>query len=127
MTFLLIQTGRRSLAPKSPTPRSRVLHDVLGLEPRPMRFVNSLGLGEQPSIEHVRRRLARSLGVRFKLDAEAAWREGTRRGGVLVVKPAPQPPDDRHARAADSGEQCEYLQQADRHTVAVGKSGDARV
>jgi L-alanine-DL-glutamate epimerase-like enolase superfamily enzyme len=51
----------------------RVLHDVLGLEPRPVRFVNSLGLGEQPSIEHVRRRLARSPGVRFKLDAEATW------------------------------------------------------
>src|SRR5437868_169427 len=28
----------------------RALHDVLGLEPRPVRFVNSLGLGEQPSI-----------------------------------------------------------------------------
>jgi hypothetical protein len=38
-----------------------------------VRFVNSLGLGEQPSIEHVRRRLARSPGVRFKLDAEATW------------------------------------------------------
>jgi L-alanine-DL-glutamate epimerase-like enolase superfamily enzyme len=51
----------------------RPLHDVLGLEPRPVRFVNSLGLGEQPSIEHVRRRLARAPGVRFKLDAEATW------------------------------------------------------
>ncbi|MBB4662145.1 hypothetical protein [Conexibacter arvalis] len=51
----------------------RSLHDALGLEPRPVRFVNSLGLGEQPSIEHVRRRLARSPGVRFKLDAEATW------------------------------------------------------
>jgi hypothetical protein len=51
----------------------RALHDVLGLEPQPVRFVNSLGLGEQPSIEHVRRRLARSPGVRFKLDAEATW------------------------------------------------------
>jgi hypothetical protein len=49
------------------------LHEVLGLEPRPVRFVNSLGLGEQPSIEPVRRRLARSPGVRFKLDAEATW------------------------------------------------------
>ncbi len=39
----------------------------------PVRFVNSLGLGERPSIEHVRRRLARSPGVRFKLDAEATW------------------------------------------------------
>ncbi|HEY3726478.1 MAG TPA: hypothetical protein VGL51_04855 [Solirubrobacteraceae bacterium] len=51
----------------------RALHDVLGLEPRPVRFVNSLGLGEQPSIEPVRRRLDRSPGVRFKLDAEATW------------------------------------------------------
>jgi hypothetical protein len=51
----------------------RALHEVLGLEPRPVRFVNSLGLGEQPSIEPVRRRLARSPDVRFKLDAEATW------------------------------------------------------
>ncbi len=51
----------------------RPLHEVLGLEPRPLRFVNSLGLGETPSIEPVRRRLARSPGVRFKLDAEATW------------------------------------------------------
>ena len=51
----------------------RSLHDVLGLEPQPVRFVNSLGLGELPSIEPVRRRLARSPGVRFKLDAEVSW------------------------------------------------------
>jgi L-alanine-DL-glutamate epimerase-like enolase superfamily enzyme len=49
------------------------LQDVLGLEPQPVRFVNSLGLGKEPSIEPVRRRLARSPGVRFKLDAEASW------------------------------------------------------
>jgi hypothetical protein len=51
----------------------RSLHGVLELEPRPVRFVNSLGLGEEPSIEPLRRRLARSPGVRFKLDAEATW------------------------------------------------------
>jgi len=51
----------------------RSLHDVLGVEPQPVRFVNSLGLGKTPSIEPVRRRLARSPGVRFKLDAEATW------------------------------------------------------
>jgi hypothetical protein len=51
----------------------RSLHDVLGLTPRPVRFVNSLGLGETPSIEPLRRRLARSPGVHFKLDAEATW------------------------------------------------------
>jgi L-alanine-DL-glutamate epimerase-like enolase superfamily enzyme len=52
------------------------LHDVLGLEPQPVRFVNSLGLGKEPSIDPVRRRLARSPGVRFKLDAEANWPPG---------------------------------------------------
>jgi hypothetical protein len=51
----------------------RSLHDVLGLEPQPVRFVNSLGLGREPSIEPVRRRLARAPGVRFKVDAEATW------------------------------------------------------
>jgi hypothetical protein len=51
----------------------RSLHDALGLEPQPVRFVNSLGLGEEPSIEPVRRRLARSPGVRFKLDAAVSW------------------------------------------------------
>jgi hypothetical protein len=51
----------------------RPLHDVLGLEPRPVRFVNSLGLGKKPSIEPLRQRLARTPGVRFKLDAEATW------------------------------------------------------
>ncbi|HEU0193601.1 MAG TPA: hypothetical protein VFQ71_05340 [Gaiellales bacterium] len=51
----------------------RPLHDVLGLEPRPLRFVNSLGLGKPPSVEPLRRRLDRSPAVRFKLDAEAAW------------------------------------------------------
>jgi hypothetical protein len=51
----------------------RSLHDVLGLAPQPVRFVNSLGLGKEPSIEPLKRRLARSPGVRFKLDAEATW------------------------------------------------------
>ena len=51
----------------------RSLHEVLGLEPQPVRFVNSLGLGKEPSIDPVRRRLARFPGIRFKLDAEATW------------------------------------------------------
>jgi L-alanine-DL-glutamate epimerase-like enolase superfamily enzyme len=54
----------------------RALHEVLGLRPRPVRFVNSLGLGEEPSIAPVRRRLERSPDVRFKLDAEATWAPG---------------------------------------------------
>src|SRR4051794_40685066 len=51
----------------------RALHEMLGLEPRPVRFVNSLGLGKAPSIEPLQHRLARAPGVRFKLDAEATW------------------------------------------------------
>jgi hypothetical protein len=51
----------------------RSLHDVLGIQPRPVRFVNSLGLGKEPSIEPLRRRLDRSPGVRFKLDAQVTW------------------------------------------------------
>ena len=51
----------------------RSLHDALGLEPQPVRFVNSLSLGKEPSFAPLRRRLARSPGVRFKLDAEATW------------------------------------------------------
>ena len=51
----------------------RSLHVALGLAPQPVRFVNSLGLGKEPSIEPLQRRLARSPGVRFKLDAEATW------------------------------------------------------
>lgn len=51
----------------------RSLHEVLGLEPQPVRFVNSLGLGKEPSIEPLRRRLVRSPRVHFKLDADATW------------------------------------------------------
>src|SRR4029077_2741530 len=68
----------------------RPLHDVLGLEPKPVRFVNSLGLGKDASIEPLRRRLARSPGVRFKLDAEATWApalvdEGAATGAVDTI------------------------------------------
>jgi hypothetical protein len=46
---------------------------VLGREPRPVRFVNSLGLGDEPSAAAVRDRVAANPSVRFKLDAAAAW------------------------------------------------------
>jgi hypothetical protein len=50
----------------------RSLHDVLGLEPQPVRFVNSLGLGK--AFDRASAAAARcSPGVRFKLDAEATW------------------------------------------------------
>jgi L-alanine-DL-glutamate epimerase-like enolase superfamily enzyme len=51
----------------------RPLHEVLGREPRPLRFVNSLGLGDPPSTDTIHRRLGRYPDVHFKLDAAAAW------------------------------------------------------
>jgi L-alanine-DL-glutamate epimerase-like enolase superfamily enzyme len=51
----------------------RALHDVLELEARPVRFVNSLGLGDPPSIDTIQRRIARYPGLRLKLDAVPAW------------------------------------------------------
>jgi len=46
---------------------------VLGREPRPIRFVVSLRLGEPPSFEPVGRRLAAYPDLRFKLDATPDW------------------------------------------------------
>ena len=51
----------------------RPLHDVLGREPQPLTFVNSLGLGEPASTDTIHRRIARYPDVHFKLDAAAAW------------------------------------------------------
>jgi L-alanine-DL-glutamate epimerase-like enolase superfamily enzyme len=51
----------------------RPLHEVLGRDPRPVRFVNSLGLGDDPSTETIHRRLATHPTVGFKLDAAPAW------------------------------------------------------
>ena len=51
----------------------RALHEVLGREPRPVRFVNSLGLGEPPTFDPIGRRLERHRDLRFKLDATAEW------------------------------------------------------
>lgn len=51
----------------------RPLHEILGREPRPLRFVNSLGLGEPPTFDPIRRRLDRHPDLRFKLDATPAW------------------------------------------------------
>jgi hypothetical protein len=52
---------------------SRSLHEVLGLEPSPVRFVNSLGLGDPPTFDPLRRRLEHHPKLRFKLDATPAW------------------------------------------------------
>ena len=51
------------------------LHAALGREPRPVRYVVSLRLGEPPSIEPVRTRLDSYPGLRFKLDPTSSWDE----------------------------------------------------
>jgi L-alanine-DL-glutamate epimerase-like enolase superfamily enzyme len=51
----------------------RPLHAVIGREPGALRFVNSLGLGEPPTFEPIRRRLERHPDLRFKLDATPEW------------------------------------------------------
>jgi hypothetical protein len=51
----------------------RALHEAIGREPAPVRFVNSLGLGEPPAFDPIRRRLELHPGLRFKVDATAAW------------------------------------------------------
>jgi hypothetical protein len=51
------------------------LHAALRREPRPVRFVVSLRLGEPPSIEPVRRLLALYPGLHFKLDPTSSWDE----------------------------------------------------
>ena len=49
------------------------LHEVLGIEPRPVRFVVSMRLGEPPTILPVERWLAIDPDLRFKLDATPDW------------------------------------------------------
>jgi L-alanine-DL-glutamate epimerase-like enolase superfamily enzyme len=51
------------------------LAERLGREPRPVRFVVSLRLGDPPTIEPVRKRLAISPSLRFKLDPTSDWSE----------------------------------------------------
>jgi L-alanine-DL-glutamate epimerase-like enolase superfamily enzyme len=49
------------------------LHEALGRELRPVRFVNSLGLGDPPSADTILRRLEQYPTVGFKLDAAPSW------------------------------------------------------
>jgi hypothetical protein len=51
------------------------LHAVLEREPQPVRFVVSMRLGEPPSAEPLRRRLALYPDLRFKLDPTSSWDE----------------------------------------------------
>ncbi|HTZ64660.1 MAG TPA: hypothetical protein VMB51_11200 [Solirubrobacteraceae bacterium] len=52
------------------------LHEALGRECEPVRFVVSLRLGEPPSVEPVRSRLELYPGLRFKLDPTSSWSDG---------------------------------------------------
>jgi L-alanine-DL-glutamate epimerase-like enolase superfamily enzyme len=49
------------------------LHEIVGRDPRPLRFVNSLGLGDPPTFDPIAERLAAHPGLRFKLDVTSAW------------------------------------------------------
>jgi hypothetical protein len=51
----------------------RSLADALEQEPRPVRFVVSMRLGEPPMVEPVRRWLGHDPGLRFKLDPTSSW------------------------------------------------------
>jgi L-alanine-DL-glutamate epimerase-like enolase superfamily enzyme len=51
------------------------LHAALEREPRPVRFVVSLRLGEPPSAQPLRDRLGLYPGLRFKLDPTSSWDE----------------------------------------------------
>ncbi len=51
------------------------LSEVLGREPRPVRFVMSLRLGEPSTLAPLQTRLAAYPGLRFKLDPVADWDE----------------------------------------------------
>ncbi len=51
------------------------LHGILDREPRPVRFVVSLRLGEPPTMDPLLTRLRRYPGLRFKLDPTSSWDE----------------------------------------------------
>jgi hypothetical protein len=68
----------------------RPLHEVIEREPQPVRFVNSLGLGDPPTFDPIRRRLEHHPELRFKLDVTPAWtpelmREVAATGAVEIV------------------------------------------
>jgi len=87
------------------------LHRILGIEPRPVRFVVSMSLPDPPGIDPLPSFLRHDPGLRFKLDASHAWTDETVRqlvdtGAVDVVDlkgayrgtPVDQPPDARMYR-----------------------------
>jgi L-alanine-DL-glutamate epimerase-like enolase superfamily enzyme len=95
----------------------RSLASVLGIAPRPVRFVNSLRLTEPPTLEPVFQRLNVQPGLRFKLDPTPGWNEtliaalaATRAVDIVDFKgqypaeaPIAVPPDvELYARVADA-------------------------
>ena len=54
----------------------RSLGAALDLEPRPLRFVVSMGLGDPPSLSRLEALLLRCPGLRYKLDARPSWDQG---------------------------------------------------
>ena len=92
------------------------LHEAVGREPRPLRFVNSLGLGDPPTFDPIRRRLERpsrpALQARRHacLVARADRRGGRHRRSRDRRLQGPLRPRDRraaraagHVRARDRG------------------------
>lgn len=51
----------------------RPLHEVVGRQPQPVTYVNSLPLGDPPSTGTILRRLERYPTLRFKLDTAVDW------------------------------------------------------
>jgi L-alanine-DL-glutamate epimerase-like enolase superfamily enzyme len=49
------------------------LAEAVGRPVRPVRFVNSLGLGDPPSVAGIAKRVEQSPSVAFKLDAAPSW------------------------------------------------------
>ena len=51
----------------------RTLAEQLGLPPRPVHFVASMGLGQPPATDKLNDLVSRVPGARFKLDANTEW------------------------------------------------------
>jgi L-alanine-DL-glutamate epimerase-like enolase superfamily enzyme len=96
------------------------LHAVLGREPAPLRFVNSLGLGDPPAFDPIARRLEVHPELRFKVDVTHEWSaelmdEVAATGAVEIV-------DFKGHYGMDTGEEGALLAMYER---AIEKFPDA--
>ena len=92
------------------------LHEAVGREPAPVRFVNSLGLGDPPTFDPIRRRLELHPGLRFKLDVTPAWppeliEEVAATGAVEIV-------DFKGHYGLEIGDEAELLRMYERVVAA---------